>query len=58
MDDKIIRGGQSEDVEALANLMTELGYITTPYTVRTDYTLKVRFAATLGKEPEIELAGV
>ena len=27
-----------------------------PYTVRTDDTLKARFSATLGEEPEAELA--
>lgn len=29
---------------------------TRPYTVRTDNALKVRFSATLGEEPEIELS--
>ena len=27
-----------------------------PYTVRTDDALKVRFSATLGEEPEVEVA--
>jgi hypothetical protein len=27
-----------------------------PYTVRTDDALKIRFSATLGEEPEIEVA--
>jgi hypothetical protein len=27
-----------------------------PYTVQTDDALKVRFSATLGKEPEVEVA--
>jgi hypothetical protein len=29
---------------------------TSPYTVRTDDTLKVRFSATVGEEPEVEVA--
>ncbi len=29
---------------------------TSPYTVRTDDALKARFSATLGQEPEVELA--
>jgi len=29
---------------------------TSPYTVRTDDTLRVRFSATVGEEPEVEVA--
>ena len=34
MDDLIVRGAQSEDVDALANLMTELGYPTSSEQMR------------------------
>jgi hypothetical protein len=32
------------------------GARTHPYTVRTDDTLKVRFSATVGEDPKVELA--
>jgi hypothetical protein len=32
------------------------GEATAPYTVQSDNTLKVRFSATVGEEPEVEVA--
>ncbi len=47
--------------DAPHGLQLELGRagsasITCPYTVRTDNTPKVRFSATVGQEPEIEIS--
>jgi hypothetical protein len=43
--------------EASQNILA-LGVMHPPYTIQTDDTAKVCFAATLGEEPEIELACV
>jgi ABC-type multidrug transport system ATPase subunit len=48
--------GKSTLMRILATLQEPDEGSIRPYTVRTDNALKVRFSATLGQEPEIELA--